>query len=87
MQGAGGFSTSVRLLVSVRTSIDGHYDSSFTFIVVHYVSSLYFHCYDYYSFSNCGVFGMSSLSLVTLAPSSMGFPTTLGQHDMVLLHP
>ena len=28
--------------------------------------------------------GMSSLSLVTMAPSSMGLPTMLGQHDVVL---
>ena len=28
--------------------------------------------------------GMSSLSLVTMAPSSVGLPTVLGQHDVVL---
>ena len=28
--------------------------------------------------------GMSSLSLVTMAPSLMGLPTMLGQHDVVL---
>ena len=28
--------------------------------------------------------GMSSLSLVTIGPSLMGFPATLGQHDVVL---
>ena len=32
------------------------YTSSCTFLVVHYVSSLYFHSYDYYSSSDCGVF-------------------------------
>ena len=31
--------------------------------------------------------GMSSLSLVTMAPSLMGLPITLGQHDLVLLPP
>ena len=31
--------------------------------------------------------GMSSLPLVTTAPSSMGLPTMLGQHDVVLLPP
>ena len=31
--------------------------------------------------------GMSSLSLVTMAPSLMGLPTTLGQHDVILLPP
>ena len=30
---------------------------------------------------------MSSLSLVTVAPSLMGLPTMLGQHDVVLLPP
>ena len=29
--------------------------------------------------------GMSSLSLVTMAPSFLGLPTMLGQHDVVLL--
>ena len=32
------------------------YVSSCTFLVVHYVSSLYFCSYDYYSSSDCGVF-------------------------------
>ena len=31
--------------------------------------------------------GMSSVSSVTVAPSLMGLPTTLGQHDVVLLPP
>ena len=31
--------------------------------------------------------GMSSLSLVTMAPSLIGLATTLGQHDVVLLPP
>ena len=31
--------------------------------------------------------GMSSLSLVTMAPSSVGVPTMLSQHDVVLLPP
>ena len=31
--------------------------------------------------------GMSSLSLVTMAPSLMGLPTMLDQHDVVLLPP
>ena len=31
--------------------------------------------------------GMSSLSSVTMAPSLMGLPTTLGQHDVVLPSP
>ena len=31
--------------------------------------------------------GMSSLSMVTVAPSLMGLPTMLGQHDVVLLPP
>ena len=31
--------------------------------------------------------GMSSLSLVTMAPSLVGLPTLLGQHDVVLLPP
>ena len=35
--------------------LDVHYASSYTFLVVHYVSSLYCHSYDYYS-SDCGVF-------------------------------
>ena len=35
---------------------DLHYASSCTFLVVYYVSSLYFHCCDYYSSSDCGVF-------------------------------
>ena len=35
--------------------LDVHYASSCTFLVVHYVSSLYFHHYSYYS-SDCGVF-------------------------------
>ena len=29
--------------------------------------------------------GMSSLSLVTVAPFLKGLPTTLGEHDLVLL--
>ena len=36
--------------------LDVHYASAYTFFVVHYVSSLYFHCYDYYSSSDHGVF-------------------------------
>ena len=36
--------------------LDVHCPSSCTFLVVHYVSSLYFHGYDYYSSSDCGVF-------------------------------
>ena len=35
--------------------LDVHYASSCTFLVVHYVPSLSFHCYDYYSSSDCGV--------------------------------
>ena len=31
--------------------------------------------------------GMSSLSSVIVAPSLMGLPTMLGQHDVVLLPP
>ena len=31
--------------------------------------------------------GMSSLSSVTVAPSLIGLPTMLGQHDVVLLPP
>ena len=31
--------------------------------------------------------GMSSLPSVTMAPYSVGFPTTLGEHDVVLPHP
>ena len=31
--------------------------------------------------------GMSSISSVTVAPSLMGPPTTLGQHDVILLPP
>ena len=56
--GSGGISTSVRLLVSVSTSLilDVHYASSCTFLVVHYFSSLYFHSYDYYFSSDSGVF-------------------------------
>ena len=50
----GGFSTSVKLLVSVSTSLDVHYASSCAFLVVHYV--FYFHCYDYYSPGDCCVF-------------------------------
>ena len=37
-------------------SLDVHHDSSCTFLVVHYVPSLYFHYYNYYSSSDCGVF-------------------------------
>ena len=36
--------------------LDVHYASSCTFLVVHYVSSLYFHHYAYYSSNDCGVF-------------------------------
>ena len=36
--------------------LDVHYASSCTFLVVHYVSSLYYHGYNYYSSSDCGVF-------------------------------
>ena len=36
--------------------LDVIYASSCTFLVVHYVSSLYFHGYDYYYSSDCGVF-------------------------------
>ena len=35
--------------------LDVHYASS-TFLVVHYVSSLYYHGYHYYSSSDCGIF-------------------------------
>ena len=35
--------------------LDVCYASSCTFLVAHYVSSLYFHCYDYYSSSDCVV--------------------------------
>ena len=35
---------------------DVHYASSCTFLVAHYVSSLYFHHYGYLSSSDCGVF-------------------------------
>ena len=31
--------------------------------------------------------GMSSLSLVAMAPSLMGLPTMLGQHDVILPPP
>ena len=34
-----------------------------------------------------GSSGMSSLSSVTMAPSLMGLPTILGQHNVVLLSP
>ena len=37
-------------------SLDVHYASSYTLLVVHYVSSLYFHHYDYCFFRDCGVF-------------------------------
>ena len=36
--------------------LDVHYASSCAFLVVYYVSSLYYHGYDYYSSSDCGVF-------------------------------
>ena len=35
---------------------DVHYASSCTFLLVHYVSCLYFYHYDFYSSSDCGVF-------------------------------
>ena len=35
---------------------DVHYASSCTFLVVHYVSSLYYHGYNYYYYGDCGVF-------------------------------
>ena len=52
----GDISTYVRLLVSAVHPLDVHYASSCTFLVVHYISILYFYCYDYYSSSDCGVF-------------------------------
>ena len=36
--------------------LDVHYASPCTFLVVHYVSSLYYHGYNYYYSSECGVF-------------------------------
>ena len=55
--GLGGISTSVRLLVSVSTSTGCRLCFiPCTFLVVHYVSSLYYHGYDYYSSSDCGIF-------------------------------
>ena len=36
--------------------LDVHYASFCIFLVFHYVSSLYFHCYDYYSSSDSGLF-------------------------------
>ena len=36
--------------------LDIHYASSCAFLVVYYVSSLYYHGYNYYSSSDCGVF-------------------------------
>ena len=59
------------------------YASSCTFLVVHYVSSHYFHGYDYYSFSDGGVFWYVIYFIMTMAPSLMGL-SMLGQHDVVL---
>ena len=45
---------------------DVHYASSCTFLVVHYVSGLYYHGIDYYSSSDCDIFWF------------VGLPTMLG---------
>ena len=87
VRGLGGFSTSVRLLVSFSTSIG----CPLCFI-------LYLSCSSLCLISTSTAMsttppvtivnsGMSSLSLVTMAPSSMGLPTMSGQHDVVLPPP
>ena len=68
--------------------LDVHYASSCTFLVVYHVSSLYFLLLLLTTPPVTVVSsGMSSLSLVTMAPSSVGLPTILGQHGVVLLPP
>ena len=67
--------------------LDVHYASSCTFLVVHYVSSLYYHGYDYYSSSDCGVFWYV-ISIISDHGSLFdGLPSMLVQHDVVLLPP
>ena len=51
---------------------------SCTFLVVHNVSSLYFHSYDYYSFSDCGVFWYVICIISDHGSSLLVLPTMLG---------
>ena len=66
---------------------DVHYASSCTFLVVHYVSVSTSTAMTTTPPVTVVSSGMSSLSLVTMAPSLMGLPTMLGQHDVVLPPP
>ena len=56
MLGYGGVSMSVRLLVSFSTYIGCPLCFILCFFVLYYVSSLYYHGYNYYSSGDCGVF-------------------------------
>ena len=66
--------------------LDVHYASYCAFLVVYYVSNLHTMATTTTPPVNVVSSGMSSLSSM-MAPSLMGLPTTLGQHDMVLLPP
>ena len=66
---------------------DVHYASSCTYLVVHYVSSPTSTAMTTTPPVTLASSGISSLSSVTMDPSLMGLPTTLGQHDVVLLPP
>ena len=66
--------------------VDVHYASSCTFLVVHYVSSPYFHGYDYYS-SDCGVFWYVIFIISDHGSLFDGASAILGQCDVVLLPP
>ena len=67
--------------------LDVHYALSCTFLVVHYVSVSTSTTITTIPPVTVVSSGMSSPPLVTMAPSSMGLPTMLGQHDVVLQPP
>ena len=87
MLGVWGVSMSLRLLVSISTYIGCPLCFLLCFLVVYYASSLYYHSYEYYSSSDCGVFWYVIYIISDLAAFLMGLPTMLGQHDVVLLPP
>ena len=77
--GSGGISTSVMgfWCLSVHP-LDVHYASACTFLVVHYVSSLYCHGYDYYSSSDSGFFWYVISIISDHGCFFVGLPTILG---------
>ena len=82
--GSGGVSTSVRLLVSVGISLGCPLCSSCAFLVVNMSQVSTTMATTTTSPVTVVSSGMSSISSVTVAPSLMGLPTMLGQHDVIL---